>query len=152
MSAVALAAALGERPRQTVTIPGFAESAVLALLIADDEDALAHARLVFTVRRDDLRTHAGQTSFPGGRRDPGDADLVATALREAEEELGVPRDRVRVLGLLDDVPTPSQFVITPVVGIAKSPLVLAPHLGEVAEVFDCSLAELADPSRYRSDG
>jgi 8-oxo-dGTP pyrophosphatase MutT (NUDIX family) len=135
---------------------------VLALLIAPEPGDEVHevhevheirdAQLVFTVRRADLRQHAGQISFPGGRRDPGDADLAETALRETEEELGVARQRVQVLGLLDDVPTPSRYVITPVVGLARGPVPFSPHNGEVAAVFEASLRTLAEPARYHDAG
>jgi 8-oxo-dGTP pyrophosphatase MutT (NUDIX family) len=157
MTPAQLGTALRARPRQILNLPGYAESAVLALLIAHESDAgddahVEDARLVFTVRRADLRQHAGQISFPGGRRDPGDADLAETALRETEEELGIARERVQVLGLLDDVPTPSHYVITPVVGLARAPLPFEPHDGEVAAVFEVSLHMLADPARYHDAG
>jgi 8-oxo-dGTP pyrophosphatase MutT (NUDIX family) len=146
-----LAATLVVRPRTALALPGFAESAVLALLIGE-VDRIDDARLVFTVRRADLRRHAGQISFPGGRRDPEDRDLEITALRETEEELGVARDRVRLLGMLDDVPVPTRYVITPVVGITASPCALTPQDAEVAVVFDAPLATLRDPAIYRNAG
>ena len=145
-----LATTLERRPRAKVSIPEYREAAVLIPLVMDDErGTLDDARVVFTVRRADLRTHAGQISFPGGGRDPDDADLVATALREAEEEIGVPASRVVPLGLLDDVPTvPSRYVITPVVGLVRGPIELVPRAAEVAATFDCSLRELANPAIY----
>jgi len=145
-----LATALKRRPRAKVSIPEYREAAVLIpLMVHDGLMALEDARVVFTVRRADLRTHAGQISFPGGGRDPDDADLVATALREAEEEIGVPAARVSPLGMLDDVPTvPSRYVITPVVGLVHGPIELVPRAAEVAAIFDCSLSELANPAIY----
>jgi 8-oxo-dGTP pyrophosphatase MutT (NUDIX family) len=98
-------------------------------------------RLLFTVRTADLPTHPGQISFPGGKRDPIDETLEETALREAREELGLAQG-VRILGRLDDVPTPAGFVITPVVGALAEPLGLAPNAREVAEVFSVPLPEL----------
>ena len=143
-----LAARLARYSRETLSLPGFAESAVLVpIVIAGDV-----ASLLFTVRRSDLRTHAGQVSFPGGKRDPSDVDLITTALRETEEELGIPRARVEVLGTLDDVPTPSSFVITPIVGILRGAITVMPQPTEVAETFSCSLTDLADPVNYRDGG
>jgi 8-oxo-dGTP pyrophosphatase MutT (NUDIX family) len=153
VNARAISAALAARPRQRVTLPGYAEAAVLVPLVTDgSEEGLGAARVLFTVRRADLRRHAGQISFPGGRRDAEDPDLVGTALREAEEELGIPRDRVEVLGLLDDVPTPSSFVVTPVVARVRGPIELVPQADEVASTFDAAIDELRDPSRYRHAG
>ncbi len=153
MTVGALAAALRGRVAQRVAYDGFAEAAVLVLLRVDDEDTpLDIARLLFTLRREELRTHAGQISFPGGRRDPEDADLVATALREADEELALPRDRVEVLGVLDDVPTPSGYVITPVVGVVRGTVALTPQASEVAEVMEHTLRDLREPARYRDAG
>ena len=147
-----LRATLAKRSRRRLEVSGFAESAVLALLLAEGPEPVEAARLVFTVRRADLPRHAGQIAFPGGRRDPDDMDLVATALRETREELGVEGARVEVLGLLDDVPTPSRFVITPVVGVVRGTVPLQPSDGEVAEVFACRLDELRAPERYRDGG
>jgi len=99
--------------------------------------------VVFTRRRTDLRSHAGEISFPGGRRDPQDADLLHTALREAEEEIGLPRARVRVLA---ELPAVSTFVtgyeIHPFAGMIPAGLAwtLSPH--EVDAVLELPLAAL----------
>jgi 8-oxo-dGTP pyrophosphatase MutT (NUDIX family) len=109
-------------------------------------------RLLFTERRHDLSTHAGQISFPGGKREAGDSDSAATAVRETSEELGIEPAAVEVLGLLDDVPTPTRFVITPVVARLRGPLSLRPNPSEVASVFAPELVALADPARHTTNG
>jgi 8-oxo-dGTP pyrophosphatase MutT (NUDIX family) len=136
---------LGARPRATVTLDGFRESAVLVPILVEPS---APERVLFTVRRADLPTHAGQISFPGGKRDAGDPDLAATAIREASEELGIEPAAVDVLGMLDDVPTPTGFVITPVVARVRGPVDLRPSAHEVAETFSVPLSELANPTRH----
>ncbi len=139
----ALAQGLKARPRQTFHHGNFRQSAVLVPILDPGE-------LLFIVRTDGLRSHAGQIAFPGGVREPEDDFPIGTALRETFEELALPSDSVEVLGLLDDIPTPSGFRITPVVGRVApfTELRLAPH--EVASVFRVPLEELA--SRYSHDG
>jgi len=140
---------LAERTRLELHLEGFRESAVLVPIVVE---AGLEDRLLLTVRRADLATHGGQIAFPGGKRDPGDVDLQATAIREAAEELGIEPASVEVLGLLDDVPTPSKYVITPVVARIVGPLTLRPSAHEVAEVFAPPLSALAEPTRYRHSG
>jgi 8-oxo-dGTP pyrophosphatase MutT (NUDIX family) len=121
-------------------------SAVLVpLLVADQEP---HA--VFTRRRADLRRHAGEISFPGGRRDPEDADLRDTALREAEEEIGLPRAEVRLLGELPTVSTfVTNYVIHPFVGEIPSGLAWRVSEREVDAVLELPLRALRE-SRTRT--
>jgi 8-oxo-dGTP pyrophosphatase MutT (NUDIX family) len=95
--------------------------------------------LLLTRRAETLRRHAGQVAFPGGRIDPGDDGPVAAALREAEEEIGLPRDRVQVIGVTDRYVTGTGFAIVPVVGIVPPDLPLVPHEDEVAELFEVPL-------------
>ena len=106
--------------------------------------------LLFIVRTASLPTHAGQIAFPGGKREPTDETLTATALRETEEEVGIPVGSVRVLGLLDDVATPMGFVITPVVGVLRGPLALRIYEGEVASTFTAVVRRL--PATYHHGG
>lgn len=105
--------------------------------------------VLLTRRSDRLRTHSGQVSFPGGRRDPQDHSAADAALREAEEEVGLARDQVEVIGYLDDYPTITRFLITPVVGLVRGSPQLRLDPGEVAEVFEVPLSVVLDPSRYR---
>lgn len=99
-----------------------------------------------TVRRPDLRAHAGEVSLPGGAVDAADGSVEAAALREAWEEIGLEPDTVRVAGLLDDVWIPvSNFELRPVVGTLAARPVLVPHDAEVAAIVELPLAALFDP-------
>lgn len=120
-------------------------SAVLLLLFQlDGED-----HIVFTRRTEHVATHKGQISLPGGAAEPTDSSLLDTALRETEEELGIPRDQVSVLGQLDDVDTVvSNFVIrTFVARLAARPL-YRPEVSEVAEVIEVPVSALRDPGTH----
>jgi 8-oxo-dGTP pyrophosphatase MutT (NUDIX family) len=99
--------------------------------------------VVFTKRRADLRRHAGEISFPGGRRDPGDADLTDTALREAEEEIGLPRQEVSLLWELPPTSTfVTNYVIHPFVGLIPAGLAWQLSADEVEEVLELALPAL----------
>lgn len=104
--------------------------------------------VILTKRSSALKHHPGQIAFPGGKEDDTDADVTAAALREAEEEIGLPRSNVQVLGTLPVHETVTNFRVTPVVGLVKSEFVLRPEPGEVDEVFSVPLAHLTDLSRY----
>ncbi|MBU0751201.1 MAG: CoA pyrophosphatase [Gammaproteobacteria bacterium] len=105
--------------------------------------------ILLTQRTAHLRDHAGQVSFPGGRCEAGDADPVATALREAEEEVGVLPAQVEVLGRLPEYFTSTGFRVTPVVGLVTPPLNLKLDDFEVAEVFEPPLSFLLDPANHQ---
>lgn len=109
--------------------------------------------VMLTQRTAHLNDHAGQISFPGGRVEEGDADRVHTALREAEEETGLVREMVDVVGRLPDFDIPSGFRVTPVVGWIEPPVEFDPDPFEVAEVFEVPLRHFLDPSNHerRSD-
>jgi len=120
-------------------VHGRTDAAVLVPLYEHDGDL----HLVFTRRRDDLRRHPGEISFPGGRQDEPDEDLVATALREAEEEIGLPVDAVEVLGALQPTPTiATNYAIYPFVGRIEPGHVWKPSAAEVAAVLELSLSDL----------
>lgn len=104
--------------------------------------------LLLTQRTAHLSDHAGQISFPGGRVEKDDVHREETALRETEEEIGLPRARICVLGRLPNYDIPSGFRITPIVGWIDAPFDLKPDPFEVAEVFEAPLAHFLDPARY----
>jgi len=100
--------------------------------------------MLLTQRNPGLRAHAGQVALPGGRLDPEDADAVAAALREAEEEIALPRDKVEVIGRSDIFRTGTGFEIAPIVGIVPPDLPLHPAEAEVDAIFEVPLAYLLD--------
>jgi 8-oxo-dGTP pyrophosphatase MutT (NUDIX family) len=105
--------------------------------------------VLLTVRREHLRTHAGQVAFPGGRIDPEDSHASGAALREAEEELGLSPMSVTLWGSADPYRTVTGFEVTPVLGQIEPDLPLAPHPDEVADWFEAPLAFLLDPANQR---
>ena len=105
--------------------------------------------VLLTRRTEDVRAHKGQISFPGGRRDPEDPSLLHTALRECEEEIGIPPSRVHVLGELDDLVTVTDFVVSPYVGIIPYPYALKPNRHEIAEVIEAPLSAFLSPENVR---
>ncbi len=102
--------------------------------------------MLLTERTAHLNDHAGQVSFPGGSAEPEDVDVVETALREAEEEIGLARARVEVIGRLPDYPTVTGFNVAPIVALVDPPLALTLDAFEVAEAFEVPLAFLLDPA------
>jgi len=120
--------------------------AAVLVPIVERQDGLS---LLLTRRTDHLDVHAGQISFPGGRLEAGE-DAQAAALRETEEEVGLPRHHVRLIGRLDTYVTRTGFVVEPVVGALKPPFPVAPDSFEVAEVFEVPLSFILAPgSRQR---
>ena len=121
--------------------PGSTDAAVLVPLY----ETAGELHAVFTRRRDDLRRHAGEISFPGGRQDHPDEDLRVTALREAEEEIGLPRDAVDLVGALAPVGTfVTGYRVFPFVGLIEPGLRWTLQEREVDEVLELSLAALVD--------
>jgi 8-oxo-dGTP pyrophosphatase MutT (NUDIX family) len=105
--------------------------------------------LLFTQRTAHLKAHAGQVSFPGGRAEPGDASPEFTALREAEEEIGLSPQHVEILGRLPDYHTRTGYLVAPIIGLLTPPFDLVPDPREVDEIFEVPLEFLLDPANHR---
>ncbi|MBI3004344.1 MAG: CoA pyrophosphatase [Ignavibacteriales bacterium] len=105
--------------------------------------------LLMTKRSEEVEHHKGQISFPGGAVDSDDKDIIATALREAEEEIGLRARDTEILGLLDDHMTPTGFMITPVVGFLKEIPKLAPRQEEVLEILEVPVSLFLDSKKER---
>jgi len=132
---------------RALAVHGSTTAAVLAPLYERDGELWA----VFIRRRSDLRLHAGQISFPGGRQEPTDADLVHTALRESHEEIGLHPDAVTLVGALAPTPTlVSDIAIYPLVGLIERPAAWSPAADEVDAVLEAPLRALAATHRLET--
>ena len=107
--------------------------------------------MLLTQRTEDMPSHAGQIAFPGGRKQQEDADAKATALRETEEEVGLSRTFVQVIGAVDSYRTGTGYEITPVVGIVTPGFTIHADPREVADVFEVPLAHFLDAQNHRID-
>ncbi|WP_120500109.1 CoA pyrophosphatase [Roseovarius sp. EL26] len=110
------------------------------------------AQLILTKRSSALKHHPGQIAFPGGKQDPDDADLIATALRESWEEIGLSQDTVEVLGSLQPHETVTSFTVTPIVGLIKGDFTPVAEPGEVDEVFSVPLNHALNPDNFIVEG
>jgi 8-oxo-dGTP pyrophosphatase MutT (NUDIX family) len=136
---------LRQRTRRVEDDPALICAAVLVPLLCKDGEW----HVLVTQRTDTVEHHKGQMSFPGGACDPDDADLLATALRETFEEVGIPPEAVEVLGALDDFPTVTRFVVTPYVGVIPHPFPYRLNTVEVEAAVEVPLSFLRDPDRLR---
>lgn len=139
---------LSARQKRVVSDDSLKPAGVLLLLYPQGGEH----HVLLTKRTSRVDDHKGEISFPGGAFHPGvDANLRNTALRESAEEVGVVTDHVEVLGELDDMPTRSQYLISPFVGFLRQPQVFVPHAMEVAEILEVPLRVLQDPRTLRSE-
>ena len=129
---------LSSRKRRVVDHPPFSHAAVLVPLFKKEGDC----HLLFTKRSDRVKYHKGEISFPGGVVDEEDLELVNTALREAHEEIGLNKDDVQVIGILDDIVTVTQFIVTPIVGLFPYPYPFKVSEVEIAELIEVPLSSL----------
>lgn len=109
-------------------------------------------QIVLTKRSSRLKHHPGQIAFPGGKVDAGDADVIAAALREAQEEIGLDPANVDVVGTLPPHETVTSFTVTPVLAVLKAPFTPVPEAGEVDEMFTAPLAHVTNPARFVVEG
>jgi 8-oxo-dGTP pyrophosphatase MutT (NUDIX family) len=129
---------LRERSRLKLEWPGFRKAAVLVPILKTETGY----ELLFTVRSAQLSNHAGEISFPGGRIDEGESTHGA-ARREAFEEIGITVTSENILGFLDDVPSPANYIVTPVVALLEKPLDFTLSQAEVSEIFTADLEALS---------
>ncbi len=131
--------------RLRAAMPPLSTRAAVLIPLVDRGDEL---NLLLTQRSSDLEHHPGQISFPGGRLEPGDRDAVAAALRETEEEIGLKREFVEVIGCLPDHAVISGYRVTPVVGLVRPGFELALDATEVSGTFEAPLRHLLDPATH----
>lgn len=140
--------ALSRRQRRVVADPRLRKAAVL-MPVFEDGDGL---HILFTRRSEEMPQHKGQIAFPGGGQHPDDASLLATALREAEEEIGLRPGDVEILGELDDTSTATtNFIVSPFVGFIPHPYSFRVNTAEIVDLIPLPLSLLCDPSRFREE-
>jgi 8-oxo-dGTP pyrophosphatase MutT (NUDIX family) len=140
-AARALAGDLGVVAERTTLTP----ASVLVPIVAREESLT----VLLTRRTAHLRSHSGQISFPGGRVEPQDAGPEATALRETQEEIGLPPDRIELIGTLSEYHTRTGYRITPIVGVVAPPFSLQADAQEVDAIFEVPLSFLLDPRNHQ---
>ena len=131
---------LSLRKRRIIEHPPFFHAAVLVPLFQKGEDC----HLLFTKRSDQVKYHKGEISFPGGVVDEEDKELINTALREAFEEIGLKESDVQIIGVLDDIVTITEFIVTPIVGLFPYPYPFKVSEVEIAELIEVPLSSLLD--------
>ena len=138
---------LSANPKKTIVDPSLAPAGVMVLLYSKNGEYC----VLLNKRTDRVEHHKGEISFPGGSKDEADKTLLDTALRETYEEMGISPTDVDVLGVLDDVPTSSQFLISPYVGTIPNSYRFEPNEREVAEVLEVPVSTLMDNETLRDE-
>ena len=131
---------LSSRERKAIEHPYFSHAAVLVPLFNKE----GNCHLLFTKRSEEVKYHKGEISFPGGAVDEEDSELVNTALREASEEIGLKENDVQIIGVLDDIVTVTEFIVTPFVGLFPYPYPFRTSPIEIAELIEVPLSVLLD--------
>lgn len=134
-------------PKVQFTFPGTFKKASVLIPIIDDTKGL---RVLLTKRAQHLKHHPGQISFPGGRAEPSDKDLIHTALREAQEEIGLPSDVVKIVGKLNRINTISGYQVTPVVGFIPKGIAFSMDTNEVEEIFSVPLKHFLNVNNHQT--
>jgi 8-oxo-dGTP pyrophosphatase MutT (NUDIX family) len=129
---------LSSRKRRVIEHPPFSHAAVLVPLFKKEEEC----HLLFTKRSEEVKYHKGEISFPGGVVDEEDRELINTALREAHEEIGLKESDIQVIGILDDIVTITEFIVTPIVGLFPYPYPFKVSEVEIAELIEVPLSFL----------
>lgn len=131
---------LSSRQRRVIEHPPFSHAAVLVPLFKKGEDC----HLLFTKRSDQVKYHKGEISFPGGVVDEEDLELISTAIREAHEEIGLRECDIQIVGVLDDIVTITEFIVTPIIGLFPYPYPFKVSEMEIAELIEVPLPSLLD--------
>ena len=139
--------ALSGHTKKAVTYPSLKPAGVLVVLYPKDGEL----HVLLNIRSQDVEDHKGEISFPGGRKDDSDSTMLSTALREAEEEIGIVPEDVDVLGELDDVPTVSGYLMSPFVGIIPEAYEFKPNRQEVSQLFEVPMSALIDEKNLRDE-
>jgi len=135
---------LSLRQRKVIEHPPFSHAAVLVPLFQKE----GGCHLLFTKRSEQVKYHKGEISFPGGVVDEEDKELIHTALREADEEIGLKESDVQIIGLLDDIVTITEFIVTPIVGLFTYPYPFKVSEVEIAELIEVPLASFLDEDSF----
>jgi len=138
---------LEKTPPKSLNLPGLVLREASVLIPLFFREGAPH--VLFTKRTESLRNHAGQISFPGGARDESDPTPLHTALRETHEELGIPPHQIEVLGLLDEIPTITQFRVVPFVGVIPSNFPYLANSAEIEQIIEVPIAHLLKPEIQR---
>ena len=145
------------RPQAAIELPLRLDKVIAPLVFRDLKPASVLVpvmrrrdglRVLLTQRSETMPSHKGQISFPGGRREESDATAADAAKREAEEETGIPPSAVEVIGYLDDYPTITRYMVTPVVGLVEDVAEVKPCAREVAEIFEVPLPFVLNPKSF----